>query len=102
MAVGSCHTGGPSLLLRTDAAGGGLGGTKGAKSPSSAAGSHLSYVGFFLMLAAQEVHHVHHQRQPNDPGAQGVHHLRLHACLVCELDMLGFRFVMANYMSPRE
>ena len=99
VAVWSCHTGGPSLL-RTGAAGGGLGGTKGAKSPSSVAGSHLSSAGFFLMLAAQDVRHLHHQRQPYDLAAQRIHHLRVHACLVYELDMLGFRSDMANYISP--
>ena len=52
------------------------------------------------MLAAQEVRHLHHQRQPYDLAAEGVHHLRLHACLVYELDMLVFRSDMANYMSP--
>ena len=41
-------------------------------------------------MAAPEVGH-HHQRQPYDPAAQGVRDLRLHACLVYELDMLGFR-----------
>ena len=36
------------LLLRTGAAGGGLGGIKGARSPSLVAGSRLSSAGSFL------------------------------------------------------
>ena len=48
------------------------------------------------MLGAPEVGHLHHHRQPYDPAAQVVHHLRLHACLVYELDMLGFRSDMAK------
>ena len=49
----------------------------------------------FLVLAVQEVGHLHHQRQRYDLAAQGVYHLRLHAC-VHELDMLGFRSDMAK------
>ena len=48
-----------------------------------------------LTLDAPKVGHVH-QRQPYDQAAQGVHHLRLRACLVYELDMLFFRSDMAK------
>ena len=84
MAVGPCHTGGP-FLLRTGAAGGGLGGTKGARSPSSVAGSVLS-----VAQAAQKIGWsisiIRDKRY--DPAAQGVSHLHLHTCLVHELYML--------------
>ena len=48
------------------------------------------------MLDAPKVGHLHHQRQPYDQAAQGVHHLRLRACLVYELDVLVFCCDMAK------
>ena len=94
MAVGFCHTGGP-FLLRTGAAGGSLGGTKGARS-LSVAGPRLSSAGSFLGDSCTSGGQLHHQRQRYDSTAHGVSHLHLHACLVHELDMLGFRSDMAK------